>query len=248
MASHAAVAPGAHIVVRDAAWRVLRVDRTSRGTLAWTVTGLDEIVRDQEAIFLEELEPEVTLLDPADTKLVPDTSPGHRDGLLHVESLLRDVPPPTDRLAIGHRAAVDPLLFQRDPAQHALGQLRPRLLIADAVGLGKTLEAGILLAELIRRRRARRILVVTLRSMLAQFQKELWTRFAIPLVRLDSAALQRIRERLPAHHNPFHVYDRAIVSTDTLKRRAHRRSRQPAHPAFVTSRRGLGARQRSADR
>ncbi len=219
------IAPGAHIQVRDAVWRVLKVDQTSSGTQAWTVVGVSEIVRDQEAIFLEEYERDergelaVKVLDPKLTRLVADTSEQHRATLVYLEALLRDVPPADARIAVGHRAALDLLDFQLDPARLALGQLRARVLIADAVGLGKTLEAGILLSELIRRGRARRILVVTVKSVLTQFQKELWSRFTIPLVRLDSQGLQRIRERIPTNHNPFSHFDRVIISMDTLKQK-----------------------------
>lgn len=178
---------------------------------------MSAIVRDQEAIFLAELEPEVRVLDPKKTQLVRDTSSGHRAGLLYIESLLRQVPPPPDGLYVGHRAAMDVLDFQLEPAWLALQKPRQRILIADAVGLGKTLEAGILLSELIRRGRARRILVATTKSMLTQFQKELWARFTIPLVRLDSVGLARIRSEIPSHHNPFYSFDRTIISIDTLK-------------------------------
>lgn len=211
------IAPGAHIVVRDAVWRVQQVDLTSSGRHAWRVEGVSAIVRGQRAVFLEELDPEIRVLDPAETQLVLDPSAEHAAGIQLIDAMLRELPPEGATISVGDRAALDLLDFQLDPARQALGQLRHRILIADAVGLGKTLEAGILLSELARRGRARRILVVTTRAMLTQFQKELWTRFTIPLVRLDSEGIQRLRGRIPTNQNPFHVHDRAIISVDTLK-------------------------------
>ena len=78
----------------------------------------------------------------------------------------------TSDVWIGHKAAIDALPFQLEPALAALERPRQRILMADAVGLGKTIEVGILLAELIKRGKGRRILVVCGRSMMGQLQKE----------------------------------------------------------------------------
>jgi superfamily II DNA or RNA helicase len=196
------------------------VDRTSTGGQKLTVVGISELVKNKEAIFLtevEELAKPVEVLDPAKTKLVQDMSSSYQASLLTMESLLRQTPPTDENLYIGHQAAMDFVPYQLDPAIQALKQPRQRILIADAVGLGKTLEAGILLSELIRRGRGKRILVLAVKSMLTQFQKEMWSRFTIPLTRLDSIGIQRIRSRIPTNQNPFHYTDKAIISIDTLK-------------------------------
>ena len=214
---HQIFAPGARIVVRDAEWLIRRVDRTSTGGQALSATGISELVRDKESIFLTEIEGDIEILDPIDTKLVFDPSSSYQASLLYMESLLRRKPPTDQNLYIGHRAAMDPVPYQLDPAIQALKQPRQRILIADAVGLGKTLEAGVLLSELIRRGKGKRILVLAVKSMLTQFQKEMWCRFTIPLVRLDSIGIQRIRSRIPTNQNPFYYFDKAIISIDTLK-------------------------------
>jgi superfamily II DNA or RNA helicase len=137
--------------------------------------------------------------------------------LLSIESQRRRTMPNDAKIHLGHRAVMDLEPYQLEPTLQALRQPRSRILIADAVGLGKTLEAGILATELIQRGRGKRILVVTLKSMLTQFQKEWWSRFSIPLVRLDSQGLARVRNRIPSNHNPFNYFDRSIISIDTLK-------------------------------
>ena len=221
---HDSLAPGARVLVRDEEWVVQRVERASTGGHVIHASGVSELVSGKAAIFLTGLEKKIEVIDPARTRLVPDESPRYQNSILYMESLIRRTPPTDEKLYVGHRAAMDPVPYQLDPAIQALRQPRQRILIADAVGLGKTLEAGILLAELIRRGRGRRILVLAVKSMLTQFQKELWSRFAIPLVRLDSAGIQRIRSRIPTNHNPFFYFDKAIISIDTLKQDAEYRT------------------------
>ena len=216
MIGQSTFAPGARVLIRDEEWMIRRVQGARAGS-ALHVVGLSELVRNQEALFLTELD-DVEILRAEDTKLVRDDSHGHRQARLYLEALLRRTPPTDSRLVIGHRAAVKRSPYQWDPAAQALRQLRPRILMADGVGLGKTIEVGILLSELIRRGRGQRILVVALKSILAQFQAELWARFTIPLVRLDSVGIQRVQTKIPSNQNPFHYFDKVIVSIDTLKK------------------------------
>lgn len=210
-------APGMRIVIRDAEWVIRRVDTSSDGGQQLRCSGISELVREKDAIFLSKLEHDIQILKPEETKLVADTSSGYSNSLLYIESLLRRRAINDDKIHIAHQGAMDSVPYQLDPALQSLKQPRQRILIADAVGLGKTLEAGILVSELIYRGRGKRILVLTQKSMLTQFQKEFWNRFTIPLTRLDSQGLQRVRNRIPTNHNPFYYYDKSIISIDTLK-------------------------------
>lgn len=212
------IAAGERVVVRDEEWLVRSVRTTERDGTRVEVTGIGELVRDQDAVFFDSLDT-IDRLDPRDGKLVLDDSAGFRRSRLWLESVRRSSPVPAaeTRIAVGHRGLLDRMDYQLRPAAQALQNLRPRILIGDAVGLGKTLEIGILLSELIRRGRGERILVVTPRAVLEQFQHELWTRFAIPLVRLDSGGIQKVKQTLPSSRNPFSYYKRVIVSIDTLK-------------------------------
>ncbi|WP_346426230.1 helicase-related protein [Actinobaculum sp. 313] len=213
------LAPGSVVRVRDEDWLVTRVTATSDGTLI-TVQGLSELVRDTSAQFsagIDRIEP----IDPRDTDVVADTSTGHRLSRLWLEATWRKTALPTSdtSLSVVGDMLADPLQYQLTAVRQALdpASLRPRILLADAVGLGKTLEIGMILAELVRRGWGDRILIVSPRHVLEQMQHEMWSRFALPFVRLDSLGIQRVRQRVPATRNPFSVYHRAIISIDTLK-------------------------------
>ena len=210
-------APGMRTIIRDEEWMVKKIETNSLGNKALHCVGISPLVKDREAIFLTDLE-EIQIVNPADVRLVADHSPRFRRSLLYLESQWRQKIPTDTNIHIGYKAAMDPMPYQLDPAKQALQHPRQRILIADTVGLGKTLEAGILMSELIARGKGKRILVVTVKSMMTQFQKEMWNRFTIPLVRLDSNRIQRIRASLPSNYNPFFYYDKTIVSIDTLKR------------------------------
>ena len=213
------LAPGAIVVVRDEQWLVSSVDQTADGELL-TVRGVSELVEGTTAHFYSSIDT-ITTQDPANTTVVADTSSRYARSRLWLESTLRktSLPISDDRLVMTPQALADTLSYQQEAVAKALqpDRLRTRLLIADAVGLGKTLEIGMILSELIRRGRGRRILIVTPRHVLEQMQHELWTRFAIPFVRLDSEGVQQVKQKLPATRNPFTFFEKVIISIDTLK-------------------------------
>jgi SNF2 family DNA or RNA helicase len=210
-------APGSRVVIRDEEWLIRRVDPAADGGWLLTCDGASELVQGQSPLFLTELEELIEVLDPSKTELVPDDSPSYNAAILYLESHRRRSVANDGKIHLGHRGVMNLVPYQLDPALQALRQPRSRILIADGTGLGKTLEAAVLATELIQRGRGKRILVVTQKAMLTQFQKEWWSRFSIPLVRLDSVGLARVRNRIPANHNPFNYFDRSIISVDTLK-------------------------------
>lgn len=226
------LAPGVTIEVRDEVWLVTNVARSTDG-FRLKVRGLSDYVRDQPATFYTALDKDITVLDPTKVEVIADDSPAYRRTRLWLETTLRQTPVPLyqEDLAVAEDMLADPLSYQLTAVKKALSpdNLRPRVLIADAVGLGKTLEMGMILAELIRRGRGERILVVTPRHIMEQFQQEMWTRFAIPLVRLDSVGIQQVRQKLPASRNPFTYFPRVIVSMDTLKSPKYRAQLEKVH-------------------
>lgn len=216
MSTQVPYTPGMRLRIRDEEFSLLHADPLMTGGARLVCLGISETVAGREWEFVSELEnPEV--LKPENTRLCADKSPHYRDSLLYLETHLRSRVTTGSRITLGHKAAMDGMDFQLEPARMALAQTRSRILIADTVGLGKTLEAGILVTELMARGRGKRILAVTVKSMLTQFQKEFWNRFTIPLVRMDSQGLARVRTRIPRNHNPFDYIEKSIISVDTLK-------------------------------
>lgn len=216
---------GARIEVRGEDFIV-----TGHGTDAETgahyllARGLSELVEGRTFAFDPDIDLGMHIINPAETSLVLDTSMDFREMRLSVESALRTAPLASERITISRGGAYKLHDYQTLPARKALRLPRPRMLIADAVGLGKTIEIGIILTELIRRGQGKRILICALKSILAQFQEEMWNRFALPFVRLDSLGVSAIQSELPLGKNPFDYYDRSIISIDTLKNHARYRN------------------------
>ena len=111
-------------------------------------------------------------------------------------------------------ATVEP--YQLEPLRRALAAPRTNLLLADDVGLGKTIEAGLVIQELLLRHRAQTALIVCPPSLSIKWQGEMREKFGLEFTIVDSAQLAQDRRRHGLAVNPFRLHRRVIVSMSWL--------------------------------
>ncbi len=115
------------------------------------------------------------------------------------------------------RAGIQIKDYQLEPVAKALRMPRVALLIADDVGLGKTVEAGLVIQEMLLRHRARRVLVVCPASLTIKWREEMRDKFGLDFVILDAIALKDLRRSHGLQANPFTVHPRMIISMPWLR-------------------------------
>ncbi|MGQ9531356.1 MAG: DEAD/DEAH box helicase [Desulfotomaculales bacterium] len=118
-------------------------------------------------------------------------------------------------LSLSATRGVEPLDYQLATVRHVLKHLRGRALLCDEVGLGKTVEAGLIMMEYLLRGLVRRVLVLTPASLVAQWKEEMRTKFNLDFVTHDE-------ERFRARPDAWSHFPRIIASLDTAKREPHR--------------------------
>lgn len=102
--------------------------------------------------------------------------------------------------------------YQLEPLRRALGAPRANLLLADDVGLGKTIEAGLVIQELFLRHRARTAVIICPPSLSLKWQDEMREKFGLEFTIVNSELMAEVRRTHGLHANPFQVFPRVIVS------------------------------------
>ncbi|CUH46442.1 DISARM system SNF2-like helicase DrmD [Ruegeria atlantica] len=123
--------------------------------------------------------------------------------------------------------------FQLDPLVRAIDMPRTNLLIADDVGLGKTIEAGLIIQEMLIRHRARTMLVLCPASLQEKWRMEMQEKFGLEFRIVDSAYVSKLRREQGLHANPWTSYPRLITSIDWVKQGEGLRLFRDALPSRV---------------
>ena len=129
--------------------------------------------------------------------------------------------------------AFEPRTYQLVPLLMALRLQVPRLLIADDVGIGKTIEAGLILRELMDRGEVDAFSVLCPPHLVEQWVGELKARFGIEAVAVTSGTASRLERGLPLAQTLFDAYPFTVVSLDYIKAEKRREGFARACPDLV---------------
>jgi len=109
------------------------------------------------------------------------------------------------------------LAHQVESTHRIVNSLRQRFLIADEVGLGKTIEAGLVIKEMIYKQNYKRILIVCPASLMFQWQNEMESKFNEKFIIMDRKVLRKAAKISGENSNPWKVHHKIIVSLDFIK-------------------------------
>lgn len=107
--------------------------------------------------------------------------------------------------------------YQLEPVARAVGAPRVNLLLADDVGLGKTIEAGLVAQELLLRHRSQKIVIVCPAGLVQKWKDEMADKFGLDFTVINSERCTLVRREYGSAANPFNVYPLAIVSLPWLR-------------------------------
>lgn len=216
--------PGQLVEIRRRQWVVTEV---SSGSLPSPVNGeqhlvglssLDEDSPGEEIQVIWQLEPGAKVLEKAGLPSITGwDDPEHLEAFLDAVNWGAITNADRSFLQAPFRSGIAIEDYQLDPLVRAIDMARANLLIADDVGLGKTIEAGLVIQELLVRHRARTVFVVCPASLQVKWQTEMQEKFGLEFHIVDTEYVKRLRRQRGIHINPWTSYPRLIASMDWMK-------------------------------
>lgn len=216
--------PGQLVEVRRRQWVVTQVDASGAfRTLSQlehlvTVESIDEDSIGEELQVIWELEVGAKILEKAGLPTISGHDANYKlDAFL--DAVRWGAASNADRkfLHAPFRSGITIEDYQLDPLVRAIDMARVNLLIADDVGLGKTIEAGLVIQELLVRHRARTVLVVCPASLQVKWQTEMQEKFGLEFRIVDTEYVRLLRRERGLQTNPWASYPRLITSMDWIK-------------------------------
>jgi hypothetical protein len=222
--SDAVPTPGALVTVRGQKWVVSDVDRADAdggtGSTLVTLQSVEDGRYDDALEVIWEVEPGRAVLPAGDLPPVAAGGFDHPEQLAAFLDAVRwsavtsaDV----KTLQSPFRSGVAIEDYQLEPVARALDAPRVNLLLADDVGLGKTIEAGLVALELLLRHRGKRVMVVCPAGLTTKWRDEMAEKFGLHFTVIDSARCALVRQMHGSAANPFQVYPLTIVSLPWLR-------------------------------
>jgi hypothetical protein len=212
--------PGQIVHVRTRNHLVEAVTATQGGTIV-QLACVDDDNQGSKAEVIWELEFDARILDEESWKSIGDSKkdfdpPRHFAAFFNTVrwNCVTATDPSLFQAPFRAGIQIDP--FQLEPLRLALRLPRVNLFIADDVGLGKTIEAGLIARELLLRRRITNIVVAAPPSMIVQWKDELEQRFGLTFEILDREYVRRIREERGFAVNPWETHPRFLISQRLL--------------------------------
>lgn len=184
-----------------------------------TLSAVEEDALGEELQVIWEVEPGAHIYEQATLPNPRDFDPPHRlAAFLNAVRWGAAVSADGRLLQAPFRSGIDIEDYQLDPVVRAIQMPRVNLLIADDVGLGKSIEAGLVVQELLLRGRARRMMIVCPAALQIQWQEQMRDKFGLEFRIVDSTLMHDLRRKRGLHVNPWTHFPRLITSIDYLKR------------------------------
>lgn len=233
--------PGELVEVRRRQWLVSDVDPYAPSGDAYrrqdlvTLESIEEDAGGEQISVVWQIEPGARILEKAG---LPDVDGYDNNGQLQsfLNAVRWGIATNVDRnsLLSPFRSGITIEDYQLDPLVRAINMARVNLLIADDTGLGKTIETGLVIQELLIRHRARTVLIVAPASDLTNWQREMHEKFGLKFKIIDSEFIKCFRRDRGIQANPWTAFPYLIASMDWIKQGEGFRLLKDALPSEIT--------------